>query len=106
MLTICLAPSLPFSWFRLVENQVSLSRLSPVPAELFLDGSMPISAQSAPMTPPHLIGRVRVNSEETMQMASRMEHVHVLTHPALVNAVSTGDGEGDTVVMKVKLVVR
>jgi hypothetical protein len=72
-----------FSWFRLIENQVAVSRASPTPADVFLDGILPPSPAALPSgqsTPP---GRARLQQQE-----EGVEMCHVLTHPSLVNAVS------------------
>ena len=69
------------TWFRLIENQVAVSRASPTPADVFLDGILPPSPAALPSgqsTPP---GRARLQQQE-----EGVEMCHVLTHPSLVNA--------------------
>ncbi|KAL3104852.1 hypothetical protein niasHT_020418 [Heterodera trifolii] len=77
------------TWFRLIDNQASVSRLSPVPAELFLDGTLSASALTMAQHGGGVTPLTNKSSEDgSLQRlnSSSMDHVHVLMHPALVNA--------------------
>uniref|UniRef100_A0A183C9A4 DH domain-containing protein n=1 Tax=Globodera pallida TaxID=36090 RepID=A0A183C9A4_GLOPA len=76
------------TWFRLIDNQASVSRLSPVPAELFLDGTLP-TVMAHPAGAGRLTPLTTKSSEDgSLQQlsSSSLDQVHVLTHPSLVNA--------------------
>uniref|UniRef100_A0A914I5J6 Guanine nucleotide exchange factor n=1 Tax=Globodera rostochiensis TaxID=31243 RepID=A0A914I5J6_GLORO len=76
------------TWFRLIDNQASVSRLSPVPAELFLDGTLP-TVWAHPTGAGRLTPLTTKSSEDgSLQQlsSSSLDQVHVLTHPSLVNA--------------------
>jgi len=81
------------SWFRLIENQVSVTRSSPIPTDFdnILDGILTsgVQQQQNRATPPPLLAqRANVVDSGLQHQVAKVEHVHVLTHPALVNAVS------------------
>ncbi|KAF7635453.1 hypothetical protein Mgra_00005131 [Meloidogyne graminicola] len=77
------------TWFRLIENQVSVTRSSPIPADFenIFDGILSGGQQQTRPTPPpsSLTQRAQIVDSGLHQLA-KVEHVHVLTHPALVNA--------------------
>uniref|UniRef100_A0A914MQN2 Uncharacterized protein n=1 Tax=Meloidogyne incognita TaxID=6306 RepID=A0A914MQN2_MELIC len=79
------------TWFRLIENQVSVTRSSPIPTDFdnILDGILTsgVQQQQNRATPPPLLAqRANVVDSGLQHQVAKVEHVHVLTHPALVNA--------------------
>uniref|UniRef100_A0A1I8BTN5 PH domain-containing protein n=1 Tax=Meloidogyne hapla TaxID=6305 RepID=A0A1I8BTN5_MELHA len=78
------------TWFRLIENQVSVTRSSPAPTDFdnILDGILTSGAQQQQNrgTPPPLLAQRANIVDSGLHQVAKVEHVHVLTHPTLVNA--------------------